>query len=99
MSHETNPSNDGRKLMHGIDFENQHIIPGFTEVTQHKKGEYKINSRHHQTVNEETKPEIVTILARHSTDDEIEFATTFPFYPCHMTQHHVKPLTPMLVTA
>ena len=90
MSHETNPSHDGGKLVHGITFENQHIIPGFAEITQHKPGEYKINSRHHQTVNEETKPEIVTILARHSTDNEIEFATTYPFYPCHMTQHHVE---------
>ena len=42
------------------------------------------------TVNEETKPEIVTILARHSTDNEIEFATTYPFYPRHLTQHHVE---------
>lgn len=90
MYHETNPEGDGAKLMHAIDFENIDIIPGFSEVAYHKKNDYKINSRHHQTVNEETKPEIATILARHSKDNEIEFATFFPHYPCHMTQHHVE---------
>ena len=100
MNHETNPDHDGAKLMHSIKFENTHLIPGLTELVNNKDNkDYKINSRHHQTVNEDSIPPIVTVLARHSKDDEIEFATTFPFYPCHMTQHHVKPLTPMLVTA
>ena len=91
MYHETNPDHDGAKLMHAIKFENTHVVPGLTEViNQLDKKEYKINSRHHQTVNEETQPNEVTILARHSQDDEIEMATLYPNYPAHLTQHHVE---------
>ena len=90
MNHETNPENDGGKLMHAINFENTHVVPGFSAVANHKNDEYKVNSRHHQTVSDKDKPQICTILARHSKDSEIEFATTFPHYPCHMTQHHVE---------
>ena len=91
MSHETNSDSDGSKLVHAVKFENLDVVPGLSELVASFKGkEYKINSRHHQTVNEETKPNIVTILARHDKDDEIEFATTFPHYPAHLTQHHVE---------
>lgn len=91
MYHETNPEHDGAKLMHPIKFENTHIIPGLSQfITTLPAKEYKVNSRHHQTVNEESKPEIVTILARHSHDDEIEMVTLFPDYPAHLTQHHVE---------
>lgn len=90
MYHETNPDHDGGKLVHAINFENRDIIPGFAEHAYHANDIYKVNSRHHQTVNEESKPDIVTILARHSKDNEIEMVTTYPHYPCHLTQHHVE---------
>lgn len=91
MSHETNPDNDGGKLMHALKFENTDIVPGLDElVKSFGKKEYKVNSRHHQTVHEETKPDVVTILARHDKDNEIEMATAWPFYPIHLTQHHVE---------
>lgn len=90
MSHETNPENDGAKLMHSINFENTNIVPGLSKIAYHNKNDYKVNSRHHQTVEEASKPDIVTILARHSKDNSIEMATLFPYYPCHLTQHHVE---------
>lgn len=91
MNHETNPEHDGAKLMHGLKFENTEIIPELNDfIKALGKKEYKVNSRHHQTVNEETKPNEVTILARHEKDGHIEMATTFPFYPAHLTQHHVE---------
>lgn len=91
MYHETNPENDGAKLMHALKFENTDVIPELTElIKSFGKREYKVNSRHHQTVHEETKPEEVTILARHDKDNHIEMATTWPHYPAHLTQHHVE---------
>lgn len=91
MSHETNPDYDGGKLMHALTFENTEVIPGLPRLIHgFNNKKYEVNSRHHQTVNEETKPEIVTILARHSEDREIEMVTTYPHYPCHLTQHHVE---------
>lgn len=95
MYHETNPEHDGSKLMHSIKFENTDVVPGLTELVKKfkHKDDFKINSRHHQTVDEDTKPGIVTILARHSEDNEIEIATTFPHYPAHLTQHHVEDIS------
>lgn len=91
MHHETNPENDGAKLMHGLKFENLDIIPDLSSlVKSFKNKEYKVNSRHHQTVNEATKPEQVTILARHERDNQIEMATTWPHYPAHMAQFHTE---------
>lgn len=90
MNHESN-GDDRTKLVHGLSFENLNIIPGLQKwKNQLGNKEYKVNSIHHQTVHEETKPAEFTILARHSKDDEIEIGTFFPHYPAHTTQHHVE---------
>jgi len=88
VDHETN-GEDRRKLVHGITFDNVHIIPGLEDLVNHPDNkDYKINSLHHQTVLEETLPQEATVLARHSRDNEVEAITYWPHYPIHTVQWH-----------
>lgn len=89
MYHETNPTDDRNKKVHGLKFSNMFQVPGLQEF-KNKLGnkDYKVNSIHHQTVDENFLPENATILAKHEKDDEIEAITYYPDYPIHTVQWH-----------
>ena len=89
MHHEYN-GEDRMKLVHDIKFDNLGIFPGLARYVKDKIGKkpYKTNSIHHQAADENNKPEIATIIARHAIDNTVEAVTYFPHYPAHTFQWH-----------
>lgn len=90
MHHETNPSNDRKKLVHKI-FIQRSVIPFATAPATVKKGHVpvltqEVNSIHHQTVSE--IPEIGELLAFHSVDREVEAISYVKNYPAITVQWH-----------
>ncbi len=89
MNHESN-GEDRSKLVHEIKFDNLELFPGIANFVKNKIGKkpYKVNSIHHQATDETSKPEIATVIARHSIDDTVEAITYWPNYPAHTFQWH-----------
>ncbi len=89
MNHESN-GDDRRKLVHEIKFDNLGFFPELAHHVRTKIGKkpYKINSIHHQSTDENFKPTIATVIARHSEDNTIEAVTYLPHYPAHTFQYH-----------
>jgi len=89
MNHETNPEHDRGKLVHGIKFVNQDVLPELAQfVSRLGKKKYEVNSLHHQTVHFPTLSEEATVIAVHEKDNHIEAMTFWPNYPIHATQFH-----------
>lgn len=90
MYHETNADSDGAKLMHGLLLNHDAIL----NIPTIPIDDFKVNSRHHQTVM--FPPANATVLAIYDgkwgeedpMDNEIEALTYWPNYPAHTVQWH-----------
>jgi len=69
MDHETNKPEDPYKCVHKIKFD---ALSFWNKSRFTNLSTLNVNSRHHQTINEGTIPDCISVIARHESDNHIE---------------------------